>query len=187
MTQAYFINQKNPQEKYLDCCLLSLLWTCVVWSTLCRSKRRRAKTCVESIGNLSNLYFARGLLPCNMLWLWTLIPEKSQTPIKMLISIQIHTHVIFKKCETKTKKETQEKKTTTKLKIKKISKLVQYVKHGQEQRKSSSLIPRHLTESAHSTTATLESQRNQNYNTNKQHTTKTREIKIKTTTTAEQQ
>ena len=25
MTQAYFINQKNPQEKYLDCRLLALL------------------------------------------------------------------------------------------------------------------------------------------------------------------
>lgn len=25
MTEAYFINQKNPQEKYLNCCLLSLL------------------------------------------------------------------------------------------------------------------------------------------------------------------
>lgn len=64
--------------------------------------------------------------------------------------------------------------------------LVHYVKQGQEQSKSSSLIPRHLTVSAHSTTATLESQKNQNYNTIS-NTQQKQEIKIKTTTTAEQQ
>lgn len=37
MTQAYFVNQKNPQEKY--CCLLSLLST-VTSSALCSRKRR---------------------------------------------------------------------------------------------------------------------------------------------------
>ena len=58
----------------------------------------------------------------------------------MLISIQIHTHVIFKKnvkLKKKKKKQNRKKtKKTTKRKINKISaQIVQYVKQGREQRK----------------------------------------------------
>lgn len=44
MTQAYFINQKNPQEKYLDCRLLALPWACVVRAN-CVWRQKETQTC----------------------------------------------------------------------------------------------------------------------------------------------
>lgn len=59
MTQAYFVNQKNPQEKYLTVMLLSLLWTCVVWNTWLWQETQTCsiETCIEVYGNYIKAIF----------------------------------------------------------------------------------------------------------------------------------
>ena len=132
---------------------------------------------------MSILYFARGLLPCNMLLENINFREITNTDIYIDVNIDTDTHCCISICETKKKKKTQTTKRK-KWKNQQVSTICQARTGTKKKLQPDPTTPDWISSQHNSNTRKSKEPELQYH---KQHTTKTREIKIKTTTTAEQQ